>query len=173
VATRGTAHPTGYVDPLTLLPLRHVPEQPPPVQPKQQAQPPAAAVPARRSAPSRSTGSRGSRPTASRGHGGHRSAALPSRAAARTNARSAPRAGTVWRPQARRAQATGRTVREPSSQARSVVTRPRARKLGHLPVAVPAARERRAAETTRPVEVGARSGRSGRALLIPLGVIGL
>src|SRR5262245_10196403 len=168
---RRTADPNGYIDPLTLLPSRHPPEQPPPVQPKQQAQPPAAPLPARRSASPGAAGHRGSRPTASRGHGGHRSAAAPVSAAARTHPRSTPRTGTVGRQRAKRSRAAARTVRERASHARPIVTLPRARELRHPPVAVPAVRERLAAERRRPRVVPARPGRSGRTLLIALGVI--
>src|SRR5262245_20257233 len=127
---RPTADPNGYVDPLTLLPPRHVPEQPAPPQQAQQSQAPAAPVPARRAAPPRSAGQRGRAPTASHGHAANRSATRV-RGTPPERTRSAPRSGGVGHQRAGRASTPRRTVRERAPHARSAATRPPARARRH------------------------------------------
>jgi hypothetical protein len=157
---RHTADPNGYVDPQTLLPPRHAPEQPPPAQQQQQAQPPVPPVAAHGVVPGPSAshrGHRGHRRAPSHGHAAHRSAATPPRAAARPHAGSGPRPDLVRRQRSGGAPATGRPV--PKRGARPGPTVPRTRVHGHRHsrAGEPAVRDQRLAPIGTPSVVGGRA----------------
>jgi pyruvate/2-oxoglutarate dehydrogenase complex dihydrolipoamide acyltransferase (E2) component len=164
---RRTADPNGYVDPLTLLPPRHAPEQPAPAQQplQQQVQPPAPPVPTRRAAPPRSAPHRGDHRAPLHGHAAHRSAA-------RAHAGSAPRPGVVRRQRSGGARGAGRPARERAAHPRPTVSRSRARERRHSRAGEPAVRDHRLAPIGASPVVRARAGHSKRVLLFLLGALG-
>jgi Peptidase family M23 len=165
---RRTADPNGYVDPLTLLPPRHAPEQPPPAQQpqQQQAQAPVASVPARRAVLTRSAPHRGDHRARSHRHAVHRSIA-------RAHAGSAPRPGVVRRQRSGGARGAGRPARERAASPRPTVSSARARERRRSRTGEPAVRDRRLAPIGAPPVVRARAGHSKRAVLFVLGALGL
>ena len=171
---RHTADPDGYVDPLTLLPPRHAPEQPPPVeQPQeQQAQVPAPALPARRAAPPRSS-AHGHRPTPSRARAAHRSAATPRPAVARPQAGSTPRPSVVRRHRSGESAVARHHVRQRAARPRPTVSPARARVRRRSRVGEPAVGGGRVAPIGTTPVVPTRAGRSNRTLVLVLGALGL
>ena len=172
---RHTADPDGYVDPLTLLPPRHAPEQPPPVeQPQeQQAQVPAPALPARRVAPPRSSAHRGHRRTSSHGQGARRSVAPPRPAVARPQAGSAPRPSVVRRHRSGESAVARHHVRQRAARPRPTVSPARARVRRRSRVGEPAVGGGRVAPIGTTPVVPTRAGRSNRTLVLVLGALGL
>jgi hypothetical protein len=161
---RRTADPNGYVDPLTLLPPRQAPEQPPPAQ-QQQAQAPVASLPARRAVPPRSAPHRGDQRAPSHRHAAHRSAT-------RARAGSAPRPGEVRRQRSGGARGAGRPARKGAARPRPTVSRAGARERRRSRTGEPAVRDRRLAPIgASPVR--ARAGHSKGALPFLLGALGL
>jgi hypothetical protein len=161
---RRTADPNGYVDPLTLLPPRQAPEQPPPAQ-QQQAQAPVPSVPAGRAVPPRSAPHRGDQRAPSHGHAAHRSAT-------RARAGSAPRLGEVRRQRSEGSRGAGRPARRGAARPQPTVSRARARERRRSRTGEPAVRDRRLAPIgASPVR--ARAGHSKRALPFLLGALGL
>jgi hypothetical protein len=166
---RHTADPNGYVDPQTLLPPRHAPEQPPPAQQQQQqqqAQPPVPPVAARQVAPPRSAPHRGDHRAPPHGHAAHRSAARP-------HAGSAPRPRVIRRQRSGGAPAAGRPVPERAARPGPTVFRTHVHGRRHSRAGEPAARDQRLAPIGTPSVVRARAGHSKRALPFLLGSLGL
>ena len=173
---RLTADANGYVDPLTLLPQQRAPEQPPPQQ--AQAQVPAPTAPMSVAAPPRSVARAGGHPPPAPGRAPHSPAAVvaarhvPARALARTT--SAPRSGGLRARRAGPARPAEKGVRVRRSPAYSTVAqRPRTSEPRHLPASVPNAPRSRVAVTRVTRVVRDRSDRPRRALLFPLGALGL
>jgi Peptidase family M23 len=176
---RLTADPNGYVDPLTLLPPRHAPEQPPPPQQQAPSQAPAPPAPPQQATPPRSAGHGSPHAARAHGHAAQPTVAKPKprpvRAPVPTSVRHtlpAPRGVETEHAADRRADGRSAGVRGTHSRAPAVAPA-RVGDRRHRRITLPVVRHPRPAAAKVPPVARKRSGRARRALLVPLGVLGL
>ena len=169
---RLTADPNGYVDPVTLLPPRHAPEQPPPAQQPPQVQAAAPRAAAHRAVPSRSARRRRHR-AAEHGRAADRSATTPRVVARTASTRTAPRLSGARPQRSPRARSGVRGRRARLSRSRPRGHRTRAREPQALRGPVDARRRPAAPTPVAPSATRVRPARSRRLLLVPLAVVGL
>jgi hypothetical protein len=172
LGVRHTADENGYVDPLTVLPPRQWPEQPPPVQPPppvQLAAPPVAAghaAPTRSVAPPRHAAAERERPAARSPRTLHAAVHAP----ARTVTKPQPTEARVRH--ARRPRAGGRVEHRPAARPLPSVHAPRVSR-SEQPLRLASIPSGGVTTTFAHPVVRTERARSRRFLLIPLGALGL